>query len=258
MLLAHVLDCDRMRLYMEADRPASAQEREALRQQVARAARHEPVQYLLGEAWFFGQPFAVTPDVLIPRPSTETLVEHVLQWLRRREMSAPPLIADIGTGSGCIAISIAQNHPEARLVATDISDEALALASENAQRHGVASRIEFRSGSLLDPLRQGSDSYDVICSNPPYIPDHEWPDVGPNVKDYEPHTALRAGGDGLDFIRPILAQSGDLLADSGQLVVEFADCQHETIAALARDVGRYQDIMILNDQEGLHRVLVAG
>ena len=111
MLLAHVLGCERLRLYMESDRPASGAERATLRDLVARAARHEPVQYMLGEAWFFGRPFTVGPEVLIPRPSTETLLEHLLQWWRSRGEMESALIADVGTGSGCIAVSIALQQP---------------------------------------------------------------------------------------------------------------------------------------------------
>lgn len=257
MLLAHVLECERMRLYMEVDRPTSPEERSALRTLVGRATRHEPVQYLLGEAWFFGKPFIVDPSVLIPRPSTETLVEHVLQWLRRRDDLVTPLIADIGTGSGCVAVSIAMNHPGVRLIASDISQAALEMARRNAERHGVAERIDFRSGSLLAPIESDGETFDAICSNPPYIPDHEWSDVAMNVRDHEPHEALRGGEDGLDFVRPLLAGAGDRLKPGGQLVVEIAACQHETVTELTSRTGVYEDIRILTDHEHLNRVLVA-
>jgi len=257
LLLARVLGCERLRLYMEADRPASADERARLRDLVARAARHEPVQYLLGEAWFFGQPFEVGPAVLIPRPSTETLVEHVLHWLKSREDLALPRVADVGTGSGCIAVSIALNCPRATVLATDVNDEALAVAQRNAARHGVGDRIHLAGGSLLQPLESAGGVFDVIASNPPYIPDHEWGSVAPNVKDFEPHAALRGGADGLDFIRPLIAGAASMLAPGGLLAIEIAACQRDAVIDLAARHGAYEGVQVLKDHEGLDRVLTA-
>lgn len=257
MLLAHVIGCERMRLYMEVDRPASPDELVRLRELVARAAQHEPVQYLVGHAWFFSRQFEVDRSTLIPRPCTETLVEHVLQWHRGSGV-ASPIVADIGTGTGCIAVSLAAQIKDARVVATDLVPEALELARRNAERHGVADRIEFRSGSLLDPLRAGppGQRYDVICANPPYISDAEWTDVPRNVKYYEPASALRAGPDGLDCIRPLIAGARPLLAESGELVVEIAHSQRDVVLRLAEQAG-YGEVTVLKDYEGLWRILVA-
>ena len=149
------------------------------------------------------------------------------------------------------------NHPAVRVIASDISVAALDIARRNAERHGVDGRIDFRSGSLLAPIESGQEKYDAICSNPPYIPDHEWIDVAPNVKDHEPHEALRGGEDGLDFIRPLLAGAGDRLNPGGQLVVEIAACQHEIVTELTSRTGLYEDIQVLTDHEQLNRVLVA-
>ncbi|MCB1940290.1 MAG: peptide chain release factor N(5)-glutamine methyltransferase, partial [Rhodocyclaceae bacterium] len=190
MLLSHVFACQRMHLYTQADRPASPAERDQLRDLVARALKHEPVQYLVNEAWFFSLQLKSDRRALIPRPSTETIVETILQHARTRHADTPLRIADICTGSGCIAISLARNLPTAQLIATDISPDALALARENAERHAVADRIEFHKGDLLAPLAAHHTTYDYIASNPPYIPDHEWDAVEPNVKDYEPTIAL--------------------------------------------------------------------
>ncbi len=259
MLLAHVFQCERLRLYMEVDRPAEPAELAALRELVARAARHEPVQYLVGHAWFFSRQFAVNRSTLIPRPCTETLVEHVLQWHRVNPGHAQPLVADIGTGTGCIGISIAAQIPDTRLVMTDLVPEALELAKANAQRHKVIERMEFRQGQGLQPLREGppGQRYDVICSNPPYIPDHEWDDVPAHVKDYEPPSALRGGVDGLDVIRPLIAEAGQLLKPGGLLAIEIADCQRDDVLNLANATGVLVNATVLKDHEGLWRVFVA-
>src|SRR5690606_19821155 len=158
------------------------------------AAGHEPVDYLVGQAPFFAMMFKVTPAVLIPRPSTETLVEHVIQHARRTPGFASPLIADIGTGSGAIAVSLAKHLPSARVVAVDISADALAIARENARTYGVEDRIDFVQGDMLQALA-GKGQFAFLTSNPPYISDEEWLHVQPNVKDHEPHTALRGGAD---------------------------------------------------------------
>lgn len=261
MLLAHVLGCERLRLYMEVDRPASAPELSRLRDLVARAAKHEPVQYLVGEAWFFGKPYSVNRSTLIPRPCTETLVEHVLQWHRLNPGHLNPLIADIGTGTGCIAISLAAQIPDSRVIATDVIPEALDLAKSNAARHKVSDRMEFRLGSGVEPLVSGGppgERYDVICSNPPYISDAEWEtQVDRNVKGHEPDSALRGGVDGLYVIRPLIAQSPALLKPGGLFVIEIAASQKEAVIVLANQNELLENPMVLKDHEGLWRVLAA-
>ncbi len=257
MLLAHVINCDRMRLYMEVDRPASPLELIRLRELVARASKHEPVQYLVGHEWFFKREFEVDPSTLIPRPSTETVVEHVLQWNRTSGVTTP-LLADVGTGTGCIAISLAAEISDARIVATDIISSVIELASRNAERHGVADQIDFTVGSLLEPLNTGPPGkrFDVICSNPPYISDAEWADLEPNVKDYETESALRAGDDGLQFIRPLIEHAKPLLHKHGQLVIEIAHSQRMEVLQIAKAAG-FANASVLKDHEGLWRVLVA-
>lgn len=258
MLLAHVLEQPRLKLYMDPHRPASDLERAAFRALVERALNDEPVDYLVGQAPFFTMMFKVSPAVLVPRPSTETLVEHVLQHARRTPGFGNPRIADIGTGSGTIAVSLAKQFAKAgsnaTVVATDISQDALAVAKENAQAHGVADRIDFRVGDLLEPL--AGERFTYLCSNPPYIPDHEWDDVPANVKDHEPTLALRGGADGLDLIRPLIAGASKHLADPGQLVIEAAACQRDELLKLADDAGlRHPSVLV--DHEKLPRVLVA-
>lgn len=258
MLLSHVLNQARLKLYMDPHRPASDLERAAFRELVERALKDEPVDYLVGKAPFFSMLFKVSPAVLIPRPSTETLVEHVLQHHRRTPGFKSPRIADVGTGSGAIIIALAKQlirtDPNASFVATDISEAALAVAKENAVAHGVADRIDFRLGDLLEPLRGERLTY--LCSNPPYIPDHEWDAVEPNVKDHEPTGALRGGADGLDYIRPLIEGARKVLADPGQLVVEIAACQRQDVIDLANAQGLNHP-SVLVDHESLPRILVA-
>ncbi len=258
MLLAHVLNVKRLRLFMEADRPASDLERSAFRALVERALKHEPVDYLVSLAPFFAMHLKVDRRVLIPRPSTETLVEHVLQHQRRTPGFATPVAADIGTGSGAIAIALAkqwqQAKVDAKIIATDLHQDALDLAAENAKAQGVADLIDFRQGNLLEPIR--GDRLAYLLSNPPYIPDNEWPDVAPNVKDFEPHHALRGGPDGLEFIRPLLQQATRVLEDPGQIAFEIATATADAVIQLAHKNG-LKDAAVLPDHEKLPRVLVA-
>lgn len=258
MLLAHVLGCDRLRLYMEADRPAEPAERQALRGLVARALDDEPAQYLVGRAWFFGREFEVNQDVLIPRPCTEMLVEHAVRFLREAGAAAP-LVADVGTGSGCVAISLAAALPRAgaRVIASDVSEPALAVARRNAERLGVMERVEFRAGAGLEPLRAEAGRIDAILSNPPYISDAEWPEVAPNVSNHEPALALRGGPDGLDAIRPILAGAAALLRPGGLLAVEIAHAQRDAVLEIARRLPGLGGADVHKDHEGLWRMLTA-
>lgn len=259
MLLAHVLGCKRLELYMDTARPASELERAAFCELVERAIAHEPVDYLVGQASFFSLLFDVTPAVLIPRPSTETLVEHIIQHARHTPGFAKPTVIDLGTGSGAIAVSLAKHLPGAHVVATDISADALDVARQNAKRHGVADRIDFAQGDLyeaLDKIPGPGLRAHYLVSNPPYIPDNEWDHVAPNVKDHEPTGALRGGRDGLDVIRPLIAGAMAHLAKPAQLVVEIAAVQKDAATALATEASFVRP-RVLADHEALPRVLVA-
>ncbi|QDU32159.1 Release factor glutamine methyltransferase [Poriferisphaera corsica] len=255
MLLAYVIGCERLRLYMDPDRPASELERATLRTLVERASEHEPVDYLVGHAPFFSMMFDVTRDTLIPRPSTETLVEHVIQHARVTPGFTTPLIADICTGSGIIAICLAKHIKDARVIATDISAPALEVAKRNAEKHDVADRIDFRLGNLLEPLQ--GERFHYLCSNPPYIPDNEWDVLDRNVKEYEPEIALRGGPDGLDFLTPLITQGRDLLYTPGQIVLEIAAAHNRSIQQLADGTNRYANTRVLPDHEALPRILIA-
>ncbi len=256
MLLSHVLEVSRIKLYMDQDRPASELERAAFRSLVERAIAHEPVDYLVGHTLFYSLMLKVSPAVLIPRPSTETIIDHVLQHSRSTPGLNSPIIADIGTGSGAIAITLAKNLPESHIIATDVSEDALAIAKTNATEHGVADRIEFRCGSLLEPFGEAQKLHYLI-SNPPYISDKEFEAVEPNVKNYEPHLALRGGEDGLDLLRVLIDQAQAYLETDGQLILEFAASQDQAMQKLAKKAG-FDPVNILADHEGFPRVLVAG
>lgn len=267
MLLTHVIGCPRLKLYTEADRPASPLERDTLRNLVGRALKHEPVQYLVGSAWFFGLEFQVDRRVLIPRPSTETLVEEVLQNVRARHGSGGSkgdglLIADICAGSGCIAIALLKNLPGARGVATEVCPRAAEVAKANALRHGVEERLDIMVGDLLAPLldhpiTRAAGALDYVVSNPPYIPDNEWDCVGPNVKEHEPHLALRGGVDGLDYVRRLLADAPRLLKPGGLMLIEVADSRAEEARALMAGQPMLGETRVLKDVDGLPRVVVA-
>jgi release factor glutamine methyltransferase len=267
MLLEHVIGCKTLELYTNPDRPASPLERDTLRNLVARALKHEPIQYLVGKERFFGLEFRVDKRVLIPRPETQTIVEEVLQHHRARHASAASkgdglLIADICTGSGCIAIALLKNLPAARAVATDLSQDALDAAHANAVRHSVSDRLDLLQGDLLAPLSahpaaRATESLDYLVSNPPYIPDDEWADVAPNVKDYEPHTALRASPDGLTFVRRLIAEAPPLLKPTGLMLIEVAESRAAQALALCKDHPQLTDARTLKDFLGKPRVIVA-
>ncbi|MEM8758064.1 MAG: peptide chain release factor N(5)-glutamine methyltransferase [Planctomycetota bacterium] len=265
VLLAHVIGCDRLRLYMDVDRPASEIERGALRDLVQRANNHEPVQYLTGEAWFFGMRLKVDQRVLIPRPATETIVEAVLHHCKSRpgfggKTGEGALIADIGTGSGAVALALAKHLPGARLVATDISADALRVARENAERLEMTDRIEFIEGDLLTALsahpsagQEGELSF--LVSNPPYIPDDEWDAVEPNVREHEPTLALRGGMDGLALVRPLLTDGPALVRHGGLVLVELAASRADEAATLAKAAHPSSRVELLRDLEGHDRVI---
>lgn len=271
MLLAHVLGCDRLRLYMETDRPASPLERDTLRDLVKRTLNHEPIQYLVGEEVFFTMHFKVDKRVLIPRPSTLTIVEEVLQHartnlddraLRDSDAGAGIMIADICTGSGCIAAALSKSLPGARVIATDISTDALEVAQHNITHHHLEDRVELIAGDLLEPVEShpvagNNASLNYLCSNPPYIPDHEWDAIEPNVKDHEPTLALRAKDNGMEFVAKLIENGPRLLTSGGMLLIEIASCNAEKCLQLAQSHDLLENARIAKDSDGLDRVLIA-
>ncbi|HXG23708.1 MAG TPA: peptide chain release factor N(5)-glutamine methyltransferase, partial [Chthonomonadales bacterium] len=209
-----------------------------------------PLAYLLGTKEFYGLPFTVTPATLIPRPETELLVDFAIEML---QIHPQPHIVDIGTGSGCIAVAMAVHLPRARIIATDISAEALAMAKSNAERHNVSKQILFVRGNLLDCLAE--QSADLILANPPYIPAREISSLQPEVRDYEPRIALDAGVDGMAFHRAIIAEACRVLAPGGWLALEVALGQAPAVAETMRACGLFE-ISCRKDLAKVERVVV--
>lgn len=242
--------------YPEAVMPPDAEARlEAL---VARRAAGEPLQYLIGEQEFYGRAFRVTPAVLIPRPETEVLVETVLaaadaMWPPDAALSA----VDVGTGSGAIAVTLAAERPRWQVWAVDLSADALAIAQENAARHGVAARITFAHGSWLGPLRRTGRRVQVIVSNPPYIPTADIAGLQREVRDHEPRLALDGGADGLDAYRSLARELPDIVDRRAVVAVEVGAGQAEAVAGLFRATGLFSRITITPDLAGIPRVVLA-
>jgi release factor glutamine methyltransferase len=259
LLVAHVLDVEPIMLFTDPDRQASDAERDRLRVLVGRAADQEPVQYLIGSGQFLGRPFEVNPSVLIPRTATESILQAVLDRQRGGvaggDVPALDVAADIGTGSGSLAISMALHLPSTRVVATDLSADALEVAQRNGERHGVTDRIEFMQGDAVEPLRtcRPERGFDLIVSNPPYISDATWDTLDASVREHEPALALRGGVDGLDCIRRIIQDVQDVLADDGLFVLEYGDDQAEAVLALAGQIGPAR---IECDVDGDERIVV--
>lgn len=218
---------------------------------LARRETGEPVQYILGEAEFYGLPFHVTPAVLIPRPETEHLVEKARALCAE---IASPRIVDIGTGSGAIAVTLAAQLPQARVAAIDLSPEALAVAQENAALNGVAGRIRFFAGDLLAPV--ASERFDLIASNPPYIPEQDRATLAVEVRAHEPELALFAGNDGLAVYRRLIPAAFAALAPGGWLLLEIGYGQSESIAALLT-AAEFSAVGFTADLQGIPRVAAA-
>lgn len=253
VLLAHVLKVGRVHLYTHHDRPLDTAERDAYRELVRRRAAREPVAYILAEREFYGRAFTVTRDVLVPRPETEHLVDAVLAWARERGLAAPRL-ADLGTGSGAIAVTLAAELPDAHVVATDLSPAALEVARGNAARLGVGERVELLHGDLLAPLAALSERrFDVIASNPPYVPETDRRDLQPEVRDHEPAMALFAGADGLAVIRRLVAEAGAFLGRPGLLAFEIGAGQAAAVRALCEQHG-WPAVEFAADLQGHPRV----
>jgi release factor glutamine methyltransferase len=218
---------------------------------IARRAAREPYAYIVGREEFWGLDLEVTPAVLIPRPETELVVESALELIPE---GAHATICDVGTGSGCIAIAIAHDRPDAAVTAIDISSSALAVARRNAERHRVTSRVKFREGDLFAGV---SERFDLIVSNPPYVPERDRPTIQAEVGRYEPATALFAGADGLDAIRRLLADAPSRLRPGAHLVFEFGYGQADAIDEAIANAPGLEAVAIRPDLQGIPRVAVA-
>ncbi|HIQ04087.1 MAG TPA: peptide chain release factor N(5)-glutamine methyltransferase [Anaerolineae bacterium] len=260
LLLAHVLGVSKTWLYTHAERQLRPDEVEQLQTLIARRARREPVAYLIGYREFYGLDFSVDARVLIPRPETELLVDEALTAIRlacrrkgnRDGRSARTIVADIGTGSGAIAVSLAVYEPDVLIYATDISAEALKVATVNIRRYGVENRVILSQGDLLKPL---GEPVDVIVANLPYVSEEEWDDLVPDIVQYEPRLALFGGSDGLGLIRRLLGQARQYLRPHGCVLMEIGARQGAAVHDLARHYLPGADVRVLQDYAGWDRIL---
>jgi len=255
VLLAHLLKKDRVWLIAHNTDALDIDSASNYEYVVDRRAQREPLQHIVGNQEFWGLDFMVSPDVLIPRPETELVVESAI---KAAEKMAAPLILDLCTGSGCIAISIAKHLAASRTMATDWSGRALAIARENARHHGVADRIKFLEGDLFEPLEELDiqGKVDIIVANPPYIPARDLAALQPEVRDHEPEMALIAGKQGTEIHQCIISTAPRYLKQHGQLIMEMGMGQAAALVHMARDTNAYETPEILKDLAGIDRVIV--
>lgn len=253
-LLAHTIARNRTFLITHADELLAADEVNRFRELVRRRAAGEPLQYITGRQEFFGLDFEVTPDVLIPRPETELLIETALGLLREADQS--PLICDVGTGSGCIAITLLHEQAQARSVALDISRPALEVAARNAARHNVRERLSLIASDCFEALDASRARFPLIVSNPPYVTARAFEGLQREVREHEPRTALTGGADGLLIIRRIIEDAPRFLHPGGHLLLEIGFDQHEAVARLL-DHRVWQLLDIHKDLQGIPRIVAA-
>ena len=259
VLLASAKGCERIMLYAAFDEVVSDELRAKFRDLVKRRAEGTPVAYLVGKKEFYSLPLRVTPDVLIPRPETESVVVAVLDALKGSGFGVQGsgeavAVADVGTGSGAIAIAVAKHAPNARIMAIDLSRPALEVARANAAQLGVADRIEFVEGDLLSSL-PAEPRFAVIASNPPYVSEAEYEQLAPQVKNHEPRQALVAGPTGTEVIQRLIPQAAERLVSGGWMIVELSPMIASRVVELIAADGRYEPATLIKDLAGLARVV---
>lgn len=249
LLLCALLACRRIDLYIEPNRTVPSDQARLYQEQLARRARREPIQYILGQVDFCGLSLSVRPGVFIPRPETELIVE------RARTIASPPQrILDLCTGSGALAIALAQQFPQSNVVATDIDQTSLNIARENAARHHADAQIRFVQGDLFAPLRAEANRFDLIVCNPPYIPEREKPTLSPEVRDHEPARALFAPEGGTAFYRRILEEASSFLTPEGYLLFELGAGQAGWFQSFAAETPF--GVTFLQDFAGIDRIAI--
>ncbi len=250
ILARKLLACDRAGFVVRLRDEEPGDFADAYRALVARRCRREPIAYILGEREFWGLPFEVTPDVLIPRPETELIVEEALELFPAGR--PPGVIVDAGTGSGCLAVALALEFEDARVIATDISAAALAVARRNAAANGAGHRIDFREGDLFEPV---TETADLIVSNPPYVASGDEAGLVPEVRDHEPHVALFAGTDGLSVFGKLFPAAVTRLRPGGRLIVEVGYDQDDRVALIASRHG-WRLSHVRQDLQAITRTLI--
>jgi len=259
VLLAHLLKVRKVGLYCNHLRPLCEKEAAAYESLIQRRLEGEPVAHITGEKEFWSLPFTVNNSCLIPRPETEILVEKALEICRTGDgaRSSPYRILDLGTGCGAIAVCLAREIPNARIIATDISRDALAVARENVKKHGVSDKIQLGEGDLFDPVRKKKGYFDLIVSNPPYVAEKDAGTLQREVREYEPYTALYGGNDGLAFYRSIIPESFHFLKEEGSIALEIGYGEVDRIIEIISNVGGFEDITVRSDLSGIPRVVSA-
>jgi release factor glutamine methyltransferase len=257
LMLAHILQLPRLKLYLNFDRVLETSQLDQLRAMVKRRGEREPLQHILGSAWFCGLEFAVNPNVLIPRPETETLAEQACAYLgllARAEPERHLWVADVGTGSGCLAVAIASKFDQVDITGLDVSPEALEVARTNIERHRVTNRVKLRQSDLLASASDGR--FDLIVSNPPYIPTPTLADLQPEVRDHDPRLALDGGTDGLQFYRRLAAEAPAYMTSDATLMAEFGDDQQDAITAIFQETA-WRVEKLVPDLAAKPRIIVA-
>jgi len=267
LLLSYVLGMKRIELYTQFDKPVAKQQLDKLHELVKRAGQHEPIAYLTSKAEFYSLQLEVSPDCMIPRPETELLAERAIEFLRTRsgtqlagaKPSAAQFVCDLCTGCGCIAVAIAKNFPDARIIAIDISDAALRVAAANVEKYQLKDKIELLQGDLFDPIMPQLDvhRFDLIVCNPPYVSSAEFEALDKNVKNYEPGLALLAGNDGLDIYRRICKKVDQFLKPGAALMLEIGFAQGQAIKELLEKAGAFAEIKIEKDIHNNDRIVTA-
>lgn len=259
VLLAHTLGCERIMLYTRFEEEPNDAIKAAYKELVKQRSAGSPVAYLVGKREFYSLPFAVTPDVLIPRPETEFLVVGLLDAAKQHPPTADKAglqIADVGTGSGILAVCAALKLPTARVTAIDVSPAALAVARGNAEQHKVNDRIEFIESDLFAKV-PATKKFDFIVSNPPYITTAEMAELDRDVRDFEPHLALEAGPRGTEVIERLVPQAADRLVPGGKLFIEISPQLHEAVQQIITKDGRFESQPTINDHGHRPRIVVA-
>ena len=278
LLLSHVLGLKRIELYTQFDKPVTKEQLDRLRDLVKRASQQEPIAYLIGKTEFYSLELNITPDCMIPRPETELLVERAIEFLRTRPVrnsmmrnmaqkgevsngasSGKQFVCDLCTGSGCIAVAIAKNFPDADIIATDISDAALSVAAKNVERYQLSERIKLLCGDLFEPIlpQLDIDRFDLIVCNPPYTKACEFESLEKNIKAYEPRIALYAGEDGLDIYRRIIEKVNTFLKPDAALMLEIGYSQGQVVRELLEQTGCFGEITIEKDFHNNDRIAIA-
>jgi release factor glutamine methyltransferase len=257
LLLSCVLGLKRIELYTQFDKPVTKEQLDKLHNLVERAGESEPAAYLVGRTEFYSLELDITADCMIPRPETELLAERAIEFLRTR--NGKQLVCDLCTGSGCIATAIAHNFPSCRIIATDISDAALAVAAKNIEKHKLQERVKLLCGDLFEPIVPYLDAgkFDLVACNPPYVSAAEFEKLSRNIKDYEPRLALFAGDDGLDIYKRIIEKADSFLKPDGALMLEVGYNQGQSVRELLEKTNCFSEIGVEKDHQNNDRIVIA-